>query len=68
MKNGSGQPQPIHPHRQSSPSCSGDAEVDADEEGGHDTITSLAGVKMMQKYKRTISGQGFTVLSHVIYS
>ena len=29
-----------------------------DEEGAHDTITSLAGVQMLQKYRRTISGGG----------
>ena len=29
-------------------------EYEAEEDGAHDTITSLAGVKMIQKYKRSI--------------
>ncbi len=32
--------------------------AEEEEEGGHDTITSLAGAKMLQKYRRTISGGG----------
>ena len=36
-----------------------EGEEDEDEEGGaHDTITSLAGAKMMQKYQRQIRGHG----------
>ena len=31
-------------------------EDENEEEGGHDTITSLAGVKMLQKYRKALSG------------
>jgi hypothetical protein len=37
----------------------GEEGEEEDEEGGaHDTITSLAGAKMMQKYQRQIRGHG----------
>ena len=29
---------------------------DENEDGAHDTITSLAGAKMLQRYRRAISG------------
>ena len=38
--------------RQSSPSNADVDEVLGEDEGGHDTITSLAGAKMLQKYSR----------------
>ena len=33
-----------------------DDNEDIDEDGAHDTITSLAGAKMLQRYRRAISG------------
>jgi len=43
---------------QTSPEDDGDDEEEEDEGGAHDTITSLAGVKMLQKYRRQIRGPG----------
>ena len=44
--------------RQSSPSNADGDEVLGEDEGGHDTITSLAGAKMLQKYGRYTSHLG----------
>ena len=44
--------------RQSSPSNADVDEVLGEDEGGHDTITSLAGAKMLQKYNRYTSHVG----------
>ena len=44
--------------RQSSPSNADVDEVLGEDEGGHDTITSLAGAKMLQKYNRYTSHAG----------
>ena len=44
--------------RQSSPSNADVDEVLGEDEGGHDTITSLAGAKMLQKYNRYTSHLG----------
>jgi MFS family permease len=41
-------------NRQASPS--GPEDNEEDEDGAHDTITSLAGAKMLQRYRRAISG------------
>ena len=38
----------------------GEEEEEEEEGGAHDTITSLAGVKMLQKYRRQIRGHGFS--------
>ena len=43
---------------------------DENEDGAHDTITSLAGAKMLQRYRRAISGStkgSATSLSQVNY-
>ena len=49
---------PNEQQRQSSPGDGGleDNNAEMEEDGGHDTITSLAGVKMMAKYRKAISG------------
>lgn len=54
-------PEEAQSMRHSSPSA---AEDDNEEEGGHDTITSLAGAKMLQKYRRAISSGSRPSSSH----
>ncbi|TRY67846.1 hypothetical protein TCAL_11469 [Tigriopus californicus] len=54
-------PEEAQSMRHSSPSA---AEDENEEEGGHDTITSLAGAKMLQKYRRAISSGSRPSSSH----
>lgn len=43
-------------NRSLNPKASFQDDEDEDEGGAHDTITSLAGAKMLQRYRRAISG------------